>query len=186
MNTSNFKFPIILSASLLALTFSSTARADEAPSTDSPPINPRTQVIKEPAYVTPTRLGPMPDAGSHRITEVQIGNEAKPVFERRLTMLLEQINLAESKGWITADQASSFRSDHSGIVTLANTIKDPTNSDRKTVDDVEGKITALNASLYAASNKTAPNASPAKGDIPDSAPQTSSDETNSATNSIKE
>jgi hypothetical protein len=173
MKIFNFTIRTIVTTSLFAVLCPSVGLADEPTSdtTTQPQVNSRSQVLKEPAYVTPTRLGPMPDAGSHRITEIQIGSEAKPVFERRLTMLLEQINLAESKGWITADQASGFRTEHSGIVTLSNTIKDPTNIDRKTVDDVEGKITALNAALYAASNKKSPDtqASPSKSDTSDSA-----------------
>lgn len=182
MFRSNIKLQLVAAIILSFLSggqvFADEATGNQTPADDStsqPTINSRTQILKEPAYITPTRLGPMPDAGSHRIMDIQIGSEAKPVFERRLTMLLEQINLAETKGWITSNAASGFRTEHSGIVTLANSIKDPINADRKTVDDVEGKITALNAALYAASNKKSADtqATQQKSDKPDSADEAS-------------
>jgi hypothetical protein len=36
-------------------------------------------------------------------------------FEKRLTHLKEQIDMAESKGWLTPDQVAKFKADHARV-----------------------------------------------------------------------
>ena len=115
-----------------------------------------TTVIQEPAYVTPTRLAPLPvDKSPGQVVDVQIQLNPKPIYKKRLAAILEQIENGETKGWITSDVAADLKRQRNEIVTLAESIHDQMKADRQTVDQVESRLTVLNAAVYDAFNKPA-------------------------------
>lgn len=85
--------------------------------------------------------------------QVFLSPKGKPLYYKRLAAMLEQIQNSEAKGWITTQQAADFKKEHSEIAALVETIADPLDPNRKTVDEVETRLTALNAALYKASNE---------------------------------
>ena len=104
-------------------------------------------VITEPAFKKQDK--PLIKGGK----ETRIPYSPIPIFRQRLTNSLEQIDTGVSKGWVTSDVAAGLKQQASEIAPLIDKIKDAKGTDKPLVDEVESKLTALNAAVYASFNK---------------------------------
>ena len=104
-------------------------------------------VITEPAFKTPNK--PLIKGGK----ETRIPYSPIPIFRQRLTNSLEQIDTGVSKGWVTSDVAAGLKQQASEIAPLIDKIKGAKGADKPLVDEVEQKLTALNAAVFASFNK---------------------------------
>ena len=111
-------------------------------------------VITEPAFKSPGK--PLIKGGK----ETRIPYSPVPIFRQRLANSLEQIDMGISKGWTTSDVASGLKQQASEIGPMIDKIRDAKGADKPLVDEVESKLTALNAAVHAAFNKkeTTPSA----------------------------
>lgn len=91
-----------------------------------------------------------------KVTEVKIPYSPVPIFRQRLKNSLEQIDMGVTKGWITAEVAGGLKQQCNEIAPLIDSIKDP-KAEKPLVDQIESKLTAVNAAVYAAMNKPAVN-----------------------------
>jgi hypothetical protein len=103
-----------------------------------------------------------------KVTEVKIPYSPVPIFRQRLKNSLEQIDMGVTKGWITADVAAGLKDQCNEIAPLIDSIKDP-KAEKPLVDQIESKLTAVNAAVYAASNKPAVKEEEKKAETPASA-----------------
>lgn len=108
-------------------------------------------MVVEPAFKNDN--GPLIENKSGgKVTEVKIPYSPVPIFRQRLKNSLEQIDMGVTKGWITADVAAGLKQQGNEIAPMIDGIKDP-KADKPLVDQIELKLTALNAAVFAASNK---------------------------------
>lgn len=86
-------------------------------------------------------------------------NKFVPKFRQRLDTYREQIQMGETKGWLTADEVARFRQEHARLEELED--KTRTGGYQKAdVDNLEAQITKFNGDLHKASNKPAAAAAP--------------------------
>ncbi len=104
-------------------------------------------VITEPAFKSQDK--PLIKDGK----ETWIPYSPIPLFRQRLTNSLEEIDTGVSKGWITNEVAASLERQANEIAPLIDKIKDVKGADKLLVDEVESKLTALNAAIYVSSFK---------------------------------
>lgn len=111
-------------------------------------------VITEPAFKTNDK--PLIKGGK----ETRIPYSPIPIFKQRLTNSFEQIDTGVSKGWITSDVAANLKQQGNEIAPLIDKIKDAKGADKPLVNEVEQKLTAWNAAIFASFNKkeTTPSA----------------------------
>jgi len=104
-------------------------------------------VITEPAFKKQDK--PLIPGGQ----ETRIPYSPVPIFKQRLTNSVEQIDTGVAKGWVTSEVAASLKQQCSEIAPLIDKIKDAKGADKPLVDEVESKLTALNAAVFASFNK---------------------------------
>lgn len=104
-------------------------------------------IIMEPAFKSQKK--PLIPGGK----ETRIPYSPVPLFKQRLTNSLEQIDTGVSKGWVTSEVAATLKQQGNEIAPLIDKIKDAKGADKPLVDEVEQKLTALNAAVFASFNK---------------------------------
>lgn len=119
-------------------------------------IEPGSLVIKEQRYVLPSSttktqllVVPSADAGAG----AGVGGSASldlsmrgPNFPLRLANMMDQINLGESRGWLTSSEASALKSEHASYV-ADEAAAGADGYSRAEIDDLERKLTAFNITI---------------------------------------
>lgn len=121
-------------------------------------IEPGSLVIKEQRYVLPqkttrTELLIVPNddglgsaglgSGSSASLELSL---AGPNFAKRLANMLGQINLGESRGWLTSDETAMLKSKQSSLVSQLSS-ESADGMSRDEIDSMERQLTAFNIEI---------------------------------------